>query len=193
MTDPATDRPAPAGTDASRTGPPRELPGDRPPKRLLERAPSERLAARGGTAAGATPAGVESVGAPGARSTAGAERGSPGRAVLYGLAAAAAGTLAHLVAATLLLWTGALLVVAVTLGILVGIAVAVGAGSAMRARARRSLAIGLALGAVGVAVGVNWVLSGMYLGPLDYLVQVYGLLVPVQLALAAAGAVAGSR
>jgi hypothetical protein len=33
----------------------------------------------------------------------------------------------------------------------------------------------------------------MYLGPLDYLVQVYGFLVPLQAALAVAGALAGSR
>ncbi len=33
----------------------------------------------------------------------------------------------------------------------------------------------------------------MYLGPLDFVDQVYGLLVPLQLLLAAVGAVAGSR
>jgi hypothetical protein len=54
--------------------------------------------------------------------------------------------------------------------------------------AARSVAYGAAAG----AVGINWALSGMYLGPLDYLVQVYGLLVPLQAALVA-GAVAGSR
>lgn len=160
---------------------PATLPGDRPPRRLLEQAPSERLAARGG-------AGERG---PGARVD--ADDGSPVRAVVYGLIAAAAGTLVHLVAATYLLWTGALLIVAVTMGILVGLAVAVGAGGAVRARARRTLALGLALGAVGLAVGINWVLSGQYLGPLDYLAQVYGMLVPLQLALAAAGAIAGSR
>jgi len=198
MTDPV-DPPAPstpaepgparsAGTTAG-TQPPGDrplpgdlpLPGDRPPRRLLEQAPSERLAARRG-------GGEEG---PGARVD--ADDGSPGRAVVYGLIAAAAGTLVHLVAATYLLWTGALLVVAVTMGILVGLAVAVGAGGAVRARARRTLALGLAMGAVGLAVGINWALSGMYLGPLDYLVQVYGMLVPLQLALAAAGAIAGSR
>ena len=119
--------------------------------------------------------------------------GSAARSVAYGAAAGAAGAAAHVAAATLLLWTGALLVVAVTLGILVGAAVARGAGQSLRPRAREGLAIGLALGALAVAVGINWALSGMYLGPLDYLVQVYGLLVPIQAALAVAGAVAGSR
>jgi hypothetical protein len=81
----------------------------------------------------------------------------------------------------------------VTLGILVGVAVARVAGQSLRPRARHGLAVGLALTALAVAVGVNWALSGMFLDPLDYLVQVYGLHVPLQAALAVAGAVAGSR
>ncbi len=93
----------------------------------------------------------------------------------------------------MLLWTGALLVVAVTMGIVVGTAVGRGAGRSMRPRARAGLAIGLALGALAIAVAINWALSGMYLDPLSYLAQVYGLLVPLQAALAVAGAVAGSR
>ena len=156
--------------EADRTG------GDRPPKRVLERPPSEHLAA-----------------SRAAEAEAPATKGSTARALAYGLAAAAAGAAVHVAAATLLLWTGALLVVAVTIGIVVGLAVAVGGGTTLRASARRTLAIVLAVGAVVVAVGVNWAASGMYLGPLDYVVQVYGLLVPFQLALAAAGALAGSR
>ncbi len=183
MTDPSTDRAAPVRRPAEPGAAVREVPGDRPPKRLLKQAPSERLAGRGdGSGASGT-----------SRASAATRDGSAGRAAAFGLVAAAAGTLAHLVAATYLLWTGGLLVVAVTIGIGVGLAVALGAGSAMRARARRSLAVVLALGAIGLAIGANWATSGMYLGPLDYVVQVYGLLVPAQLALAAAGAVAGSR
>ena len=79
------------------------------------------------------------------------------------------------------------------MGIVVGTAVGLGAGRSMRPRVREGLAVGLAVGALTVAVAVNWALSGMYLGPLDYLVQVYGLLVPLQAALAVAGALAGSR
>lgn len=159
----------------SQTRPPGETGGDRPPKRLLERPPSERLAA--------------SSAVEGAQAIA----GSTARAIAYGLAAAAAGAAIHVVAATLLLWTGALLVVAVTIGITVGLAVAVGGGSALRPSSRRSLAVVLAVASVVVAVGVNWVLSGMFLGPLDYALEVYGLLVPAQLVLAATGALAGSR
>ena len=107
--------------------------------------------------------------------------------------AATAGAAIHLAAATLLLWTGALLVVAVVLGIVVGLAVAQGAGPSLRPAARRSVAVACALTALAVALGVGWALSGMFLGPLDYLAQVYGFLVPLQVVLAAAGAFAGSR
>ena len=109
------------------------------------------------------------------------------------MAAGAAGAAVHVVAATVLLWTGALLVVAVTMGIVVGTAVGRGAGDSLRPRARGGLAIGLALGALTVAFAVNWALSGMYLGPLSYLAQVYGFLVPLQAALTVGGAIAGSR
>jgi hypothetical protein len=159
-------------------------PGERPPRRLLDQAPSERLAAR-----------TASAGSVGRSVDAGAgtAAGSRGRAVAWGLAAGTGAAAVHLAVATVLLWTGALLVVAVVLGIVVGLAVAAGGGSSLAPTARRSLAVALALTALGVAIGVNWALSGMYLGPLDYLAQVYGLLVPAQAALAAFGAVAGSR
>jgi len=168
----------PGGGERPRVGgEQREAGGERPPRRLLERPPSERLAASGAT--------TTVIGTPAA--------GTPGRAVTYGLGAAAAGAAVHAATATLLLWTAALLVVAVTIGIAVGLAVAVGGGASLAPTTRRLLALGLALGAVVGAVGLSWVLSGMYLGPLDYLAQVYGLLVPAQLLLAAAGAIAGAR
>ena len=129
----------------------------------------------------------------GAEAPPAAAAGSAARSLAFGLAAGAIGAAVHVAAATLFLWTGALLVVAVVLGIVVGRAVAVGAGRSLRPAARRRLAVALALTALTVAFGVNWTLSGMYLGPLDYLFQVYGLLVPLQAVLAVAGAVAGSR
>jgi hypothetical protein len=177
MTEPATPTPpAPTPTVGA--------PGEQRPRRLLDQAPSERLKARAGGGSSGGPPGLGSA-------QAGA--GSSARAVAFGVAAGVASVAAHVVAATVLLWTGALLVVAVTMGIVVGSAVRRGAGRSMRPRARGWLAVGLALGALTSAIGVNWALSGMYLGPLDYLVQVYGLLVPLQAALAVAGAVAGSR
>jgi hypothetical protein len=47
--------------------------------------------------------------------------------------------------------------------------------------------------AVAVALAANWGLSGAYLGPIDYLDQVYGLLAPLQVVAAAAGAFAGTH
>lgn len=109
------------------------------------------------------------------------------------MTAAVGGAAVHVVAATLLLWTSGLLVVATTIGIAVGLAVAVGGGRSLRPAVRRGLAVTLALGALLVAFGIDWGLSGMYLGPLDYLGQVYGPLAGLELPLAAAGALAGSR
>ncbi len=95
--------------------------------------------------------------------------------------------------AVLLEATGGLLVVAATLGFVVGTFVRYGAGPKVRAGGRRALGVGLAIAAVAAALAVNWALSGRYLGPLDFLDQVYGLLVPLQVAAAAAGALAGTR
>jgi hypothetical protein len=170
-------------------------PGEHPPRRLLERAPSERYAtsspaaARGsaarGSAAGGSPAGGSAAG--------GGDAGSVRRAFLLGLGAAAIGAAVHLVCAVLLLVTGGLLVVAATLGFGVGSLVRHGAGLRVRSGTRRSLGVTLAIAAIAVALAVNWALSGAYLGPLDFLDQVYGALVPLQVAAAAAGALAGTR
>ena len=154
-------------------------PGDRPPRRLLEHAPSERYAAGGTARAGGAASGGESRGLR--------------RAFLLGLVAAALGAAVHVAFAVLLLATGGLLVVAATLGFAVGALVRYGAGSRVRAGAVRGLGVALALAAIIAALAINWSLSGEYLGPLDFLAQVYGALVPLQVAAAAAGALAGTR
>ena len=115
------------------------------------------------------------------------------RAILLGLGAAALGTAVHVVIAVLLLATGGLLVVAATLGFIVGALVRYGAGSRVRAGAVRGVGLALAIAALSAALAINWGLSGEYLGPLDFLAQVYGALVPLQFAAAAAGAFAGTR
>jgi hypothetical protein len=150
-------------------------PGEVPPRRLLAHAPSERYAASRPTRGG------------------GRASGGPGRAILLGLVAAGIAAAVHVAIAVLFLATGGLLVVAATLGFVVGAAVRYGAGSRLGAAARRSLGMGLAVAAVAVALVANWGLSGGYLGPVDFLDQVYGLLVPLQFATAAAGALAGTR
>ncbi len=165
-------------------------PGDRPPRRLLERAPSERYASGSPAAAGSSAAGARPAGSSG---TGARDAGSLRRALLLGLGAAAIGAGVHIVCAVLLLATGGLLVVAATLGFGVGALVRHGDGSRVRSGARRSLGVALAIAAIAVALAVNWALSGAYLGPLDFLDQVYGALVPLQVAAAAAGALAGTR
>jgi hypothetical protein len=187
-------RPARATADAGgtiRSMPDRE-PGDRPPRRLLEHAPSERYAA---TRTGG-PGDDQPVGGP-ARDRGGPGRGGESRglrrAFLLGLVAAALGAAVHVAFAVLLLVTGGLLVVAATLGFVVGAVVRYGAGSRVRAGAVRGLGLALALAGIVAALTINWSLSGEYLGPLDFLAQVYGALVPLQLAAAGAGALAGTR
>lgn len=157
-------------------------PGEVPPRRLLERAPSERF----GTGRPATTG-------SGAETRDGVEGRGPARAGLLGLGAAGIGAAVHVAIALLLLATGGLLVVAATLGFGVGAVVRYGAGSRVRAGTRRGLGVTLAVAAVAAALAVNWGLSGAYLGPFDFLAQVYGLLVPLQLAAAAAGALAGTH
>ena len=172
-------------------------PGDRPPRRLLEHAPSERYAAGGAASGGGgQPGGGGRVGGT-ARDRGGLDRGGENRglrrALLLGLVAAALGVAVHVAFANLLLATGGLLVVAATLGFIVGALVRYGAGSRVRAGAVRGLGVALALAVIIAALAINWSLSGEYLGPLDFLAQVYGALVPLQVAAAAAGALAGTR
>ena len=117
-------------------------PGEHPPRRLLERAPSERYAtsspaAARGSAAGGSRAGGSAAG--------GGDAGSVRRAFLLGLGAAAIGAAVHLVCAVLLLVTGGLLVVAATLGFGVGSLVRHGAGLRVRSGTRRSLGVTLAI------------------------------------------------
>ena len=150
-------------------------PGEVPPRRLLERAPSERYAA-------ASRAPVLARGS-----------GRLVRPLLLGGGAAVAGIGVHVAFAVLLLATGGLLVVAATIGFVVGAFVRYGAGPSLDSSRRRSLGVVLALVAICASLAVNWALSGRYLSPLDFLDQVYGLLVPLQLAAAAAGALAGTR
>jgi len=150
---------------------------------MLERAPSERYRA-------SPPGSIAGREGPGHESRA---PGGLGRAFGLGVGAAAIGALVHVAFAVPLEATGGLLVVAATLGFVVGTFVRYGARSKVRARTRRGLGVGLAVAAVAAALAVNWGLSGRYLGPADFLDQVYGLLVPLQVATAAAGALAGTR
>jgi len=155
-------------------------PGDRPARRVLDRAPSERLAAAA-AAANAVSSGVT---------------GSLARAFAWGVAAAAGGLAAWCVTALVFLWVGLLLLVAVTAGVFVGTFVRYGAGTgvaAPSAAVRRGLALVLAVAVVVFGLAIAWATSGQFLGPFDFIGEVYGLTVPLQLAGAAVGTLAGAR
>jgi hypothetical protein len=133
-----------------------------------------------------------------ARPAVAARRGD--RSLAYGVAGAVAGAaILFMLAGPLSVDTG-LLIVGAAVGWGVGLAVRTGAalarGGAGSAGRRIALAITFALASCVVAWVGAWAWShvqGGVLGPLDFLAQVYGLLVPAQLAFTAAGAAIGSR
>jgi hypothetical protein len=103
-------------------------------------------------------------------------------------------TLLFLLAGPLGVTSGLLIVTAAT-GWIVGLALKA-RDPAARAGRRIGVAVALVLGAVIVAWVATWGFSrlqGGALGPLDFLVQVYGLMLLVQAAFAAAGALLGAR
>ena len=112
---------------------------------------------------------------------------SPARGVLYAGIAAVAGALAITVAGGLATITAGLLVVAGVVGWAVAVAMAYGAGPTLGRRARAAVsvataAIGVGLGQVGL-----WLLAlreGGVLPLFDYLGETFGILVPLQLAIA---------
>jgi hypothetical protein len=89
-----------------------------------------------------------------------------------------------------------LIVVALFLGRLTAIAVTAGAGTSISPNARRLLSVGLSLAGVAVAQAGLWLWAGIeggVLGPIDYLGQVYGALVPLQFLLAGGAAWLSSK
>jgi len=134
------------------------------------------------------------------RPAAPAARGRGDRSLAYGAVVAAIGGAAFFVLAGPLSVDTGLLVVGVAVGWAVGIAVRTGAARArIPAGGSGTRAVGAVLLAVAACVA-GWVgawawshVQGGVLGPIDFLAQVYGLLVPAQLLFAAAGAAVGSR
>jgi hypothetical protein len=113
--------------------------------------------------------------------------GSLARGLLFGGLAAIAGALAITLAGGLVTITAGLLVVAAVVGWAVAVAVRYGAGPTLHGRARAAVSvvtavISVALGQVGL-----WLLArgeGGVLPLIDYLGEVFGILVPLQLAIA---------
>ncbi len=121
------------------------------------------------------------------------------RSIAYGGAAAiAGGVLLFVLAGPLSVDTG-LLVATAAVGWIVGLAARAGATRARAVggpAARMGTAVTLAIAACVVAWIATWGWShvqGGVLGPVDFLAQVYGLLVPAQALFGAAGAAIGSR
>ncbi len=149
-------------------------------------------AARSGADAASRPAGS----AP--RPAVAARRGD--RSLRYGIVGAVAGAAILFVLAGPLSVDTGLLIVGAAVGWGIGMAVRTGAAMARDASGsagrRLALAVALACAACVAAWAGAWAwshLQGGVLGPLDFLAQVYGLLIPAQLAFTAAGAAIGSR
>lgn len=157
MSDPSTEPPAP---DTDRAVPPR-IPGER----RLAHPPSDRYKV-------AEPPPVADD--PSA---------TPMRGYVFGLLAAVAGAGAITVLGGVLAVSSGLIVVAAAAGWAIAVAIKVGAGSRLAAGRRVRLAIGLALVAVALGQLGLWLYArseGGVLGPVDYLAEVFGFLVPVE-------------
>jgi hypothetical protein len=115
-------------------------------------------------------------------------RGSVGRAVAGGFLAGLAGAIATIVLGGVLSVSAGLVVVAAATGWAVGMATRVGMGEAIDRSRRSWLALMLAIVAVVLGQLGLWLYARTEGGVLtlpDYLAQTFGLLVPVQAAIAA--------
>lgn len=113
---------------------------------------------------------------------------SPGRGAIFAVVAAGAGAAAVTVLGGVMTVSAGLLVVAATTGWAVGLGLRVGAGQTLPADRRVRLAVGLALLAIVLGQLGLWLYArteGGVLGPLDYLGEAFGLLVPLELVTAA--------
>ena len=153
-------------------------PGDRPPTGLLARAPGTRYASAGRVEGGS------------------ALRASASRPALAGAVVAAIGAAILVVLTGPLGVTTGLLLVAAAVGWAIGLAVKLGGGAALAGGRSAAIAVLLALGACVAGWIGAWAWSratGGALGPVDFLSQVYGILVPAEALFAVAGAMLGSR
>jgi hypothetical protein len=154
-----------------------------PGERRLGRPPSDRY--RGTDQPAVPPGGGEPTGG-GERG--GAGQGSPARTVVTATVAATGGGLVITVAGGLLTMTAGLLVIAAVLGWVVGALVGLGGSVSPDRQRRRVLAAGLAIGGVALGQVGLWLVArqeGGTLDPVAYLAEVFGALVPLEVALAA--------
>lgn len=116
---------------------------------------------------------------------------SPTRGVTFAALAGLVGAVAIVVLGGLLALSAGLIVVAAATGWAVAAGLRVGAGSSLDASRRRSLAAAIALVAIALGQVGLWLYArteGGALGPVDYLAETFGFLVPLELV--AGGAVA---
>lgn len=143
-------------------------PGERHPgERRLERAPSERYLA---------PASDEPPAV-----------GSPTRGLAWGAVTAVLGAFAITVAGGLVTITAGLLVIAAVIGWATAVAVESGGGPDLAPRTRTALATTLALAGTALGQVGLWLLGreeGGVLPLFDYLAETFGILVPIELAIA---------
>lgn len=170
----------------STSNPEREPPAQVAGERRLERAPSERYGTAPEAGLPRAPGPDAGVGADaGETATTGAD---PARGVAFGTVAALVGAALIVVFGGALAVSAGLLVVASAVGYSVGLATVIGAGDTLPPTRRSWIAgalagLGVLLGQVGL-----WLFAraeGGVLGPIDYLGQTFGVLVPVEVLLAA--------
>ena len=114
--------------------------------------------------------------------------GSAARGVALALVSAAIGALAIVVLGGVLAISAGLIVVAAATGWAVGLGLRVGARDALSSGRRSRIALTLAAGSIVVGQLGLWLYAlteGGVLGPIDYLGEVFGLLVPLELVIAA--------
>ncbi len=146
-----------------------------PGERRLARPPSDRYRAaeaRAAAAAAMTPD----------------PRASLARGISLALVAALLGAGAIVIVGGVMAWTNGLLAIAGLTGLAIGAGLAFGASDHLMGRRRVLLAIGLALGAVALGQLGLWQFGrseGGVLSLIDYLAQVYGLLVVAEFVAAA--------
>jgi hypothetical protein len=154
-------------------------------ERRLARAPSERY---GATAGDGRPPAPGRDGEVSPDATAEASRAAPARGIAFGAIAGLLGGALIVVFGGALAVSAGLLVVASAAGYAVGLATVIGAADTL-APSRRSWIAG-ALAGLGVLLGQIglWLYAraeGGVLSPFDYLGQTFGVLVPVEVVLAA--------
>jgi hypothetical protein len=113
--------------------------------------------------------------------------GSPARGILFGDMVGLLGAAAITLAGGLVTITAGLLVVAAVVGWAVAVAVAYGAGASLTGRTRTLISVLTALISVGLGQVGLWLLArgeGGVLPLIDYLGETFGILVPLQLAIA---------